>query len=298
MKQSLTIEQGSGESDEEYDNTPSPDPQFDIIENPTARQQYEVNVVIEDYLDGLSYDAKEYSEKAKLFIAQYTGMGGLHTFGSRAEGQGILYEFYTPDKLAKMMWRLALKHGFNGGRVLEPAAGIGVFLKHVPASGYVDKPIEVRAIELNPVTAKILSVLYPGADVSGGKFEREFIVNNSSKKGRVEPVYELVIGNPPYGTISGGEEMGMGEQSYTKARTYDEYFISRGLDLLKKDGLLIYVIGAEARAGGRLWLDKAWTKTKIDIAKKSEVVDAYVLPSGVFERTGVISQIIVLRKTS
>lgn len=269
---------------------------FEIIDKPTRKRQYELNVAIEDYLEDKTLDYK-FTPDAKEWISQFSGYGGLAEFGPRAAGQGINYEFYTDDQVAKAMWGLALKHGYTGGQILEPSAGVGVFLKHTPAQAYLKEDATWTAFELNPVSAKILKILYPQAIVFNKRFESQFInkKNNTSYKNDVNPIYKLVIGNPPYGNWK-SEERGMGED-FTKATTYDDYFITRGLDLLEKDGLLIYIIGAEARAGGKLWLQKDWSGAKPAIAMKSEIVDAYIMPSGIFERTGVISHIIVLRKT-
>ena len=88
----------------------------------------------------------------------------------------------------------------------------------------------------------------------------------------------------------------MGEKSYTHAHNYIDYFIFRGLDLLAKDGLLVYIIGAEVKSGGVLWLDQDMNKCKEMIAQKGKLIDAYRLPEGIFERTNVISDIIVMRK--
>ena len=71
-----------------------------------------------------------------------------------------------------------------------------------------------------------------------------FTNRNKSIKDKVDgmELYDLIIGNPPYGEYA-GLYAGMGEKSYTGASNYIEYFIDRGLDVLKKDGLLIFIIG-------------------------------------------------------
>jgi outer membrane protein assembly factor BamD (BamD/ComL family) len=89
---------------------------------------------------------------------------------------------------------------------------------------------------------------------------------------------------------------GMGEKSYTKANNYIDYFISRGLDLLKTDGLLIYVIGTEVAAGGIPFLAQNTNPVKKAIAAKADLVDAYRLPNGLFERTDVLTDIVVFKK--
>jgi type I restriction-modification system DNA methylase subunit len=68
------------------------------------------------------------------------------------------------------------------------------------------------------------------------------------------------------------------------------------LDLLIKDGLLIYIVGAEQLNGGTLFLDSKMSKVKEIIFDKAHLIDAYRLPVKVFERTGVSSEILIFRK--
>lgn len=109
------------------------------------------------------------------------------------------------------------------------------------------------------------------------------------------PKYSLVIGNPPYGKLQ-SKYIGMGEDKYTKATNWVEYFITRGLDLLHSGGLLIYIIGAEQKNGGSMFLDSDITPAKKDIFDKAMLIDAYRLPTNLFERTGVSSEIVVFKK--
>lgn len=247
---------------------------------------YELNKAIEELV---SMRGNDLSAEQKFFISQFSGYGGLEKFG--AKGVGLLYEYFTPDAIVQKMWGLAYKYGYSNGAVLEPSSGIGAFLKYVPDQAKANS----LAVELNTDSFKISKILNPAIEHLNAKFETLFIKNNSSIKGKVTPKYHLVIGNPPYGTM-GGFEAGLGEQKYTGAQNYIEYFISRGLDLLYSGGLLIFIVGAETQAGGSPFLMKGNSKIKESIAQKSILMDAYRLPNGVFERTDVLSEIIVLKK--
>lgn len=266
----------------------------------TAKKAFEINREIEKMIDERGIDPSKYSSDSKLFISKYTGYGGLHKFLNAAEAHsGILYEYYTPDPIIRKMWGLALKYGFDGGKVLEPAAGIGSFIGLAPDDGKMTRKINFTAIEPQSYSFKILNILYPNAETKRRIFEQEFIISNQSVKGKVNTRYDLVIGNPPYGTVSGtsgGRYFSMGENTYSKAKSYDEYFILRGLDVLKSEGLLMYIIGAEVASGGVPFLQKKQTKTKKMIAERADLIDAYRLPNGVFDRTDVLSDIVVFRK--
>ncbi len=252
------------------------------------KNAYELNKAIEEFIDHVAMDGS-LDPAQKAFIQNYSGYGGLEKFG--ASGKGLLYEYFTPTPLSIAMWGLAKKYGYDGGRFMEPSCGIGEFIKHAP------DPSQATGYEINEYSYKIAKLLYPSANIKLESFETAFIKNRRSVKADVLtlPKYKLVIGNPPYGEYA-GLYAGMGEAAYTKADNWIDYFIFRGLDLLEKGGLLIFIIGTEVANGGHPWLQKGWTKTKKDIAAKSEMLDAYRLPNGVFDRTDVLTDIIVLRK--
>ena len=134
-------------------------------------------------------------------------------------------------------------------------------------------------------------------------FEQIFIRNNFTVKDKTDHLekFDLVIGNPPYGDFSTVESRymsGMGEKDHTKARNYVEYFIRRGLDLVKPGGLLIYIVGSQIKGGGRMFLDTELTPVKEYLSENCTLETAYRLPDSVFERTGVTADIIVLKKNS
>jgi hypothetical protein len=249
--------------------------------------QFLVNKAIEELLDMKS--ASDMTVEEKNFLTYYSGYGGLEKFG--ATGKGLLYEYFTPPLIAKKMWALAYKHGFEGGLVLEPSCGIGEFIKYAPEQDLV------HGYEINLTSAKIASILYPKARIKTDPFEKLFIKNNYTIKGNTKGMdnYSLVIGNPPYGSMA-GLYAGMGEKEYARANNYIDYFILRGLDLLSSGGLLVYVIGTEVAAGGIPFLQQGITENKKLIAERADLVDAYRLPNGVFERTDVLTDIVVFKK--
>lgn len=255
--------------------------------NAKYKNQFEINKAIEELVDSVPED--KITPEEKNFIGYFAGYGGLEKYG--ATGKGLLYEYFTPSEIAKKMWGLAYKYGFKGGHVLEPSCGIGEFIKYAPEQSMV------TGYEINETSAKICRILFPQSNIQSKYFETLFIKNNSSVKGNLQGLkkYQLVIGNPPYGSM-GGIYAGMGEKSYTKANNYIEYFISRGLDLLEKDGLLIYIIGTEVSAGGKPFLQQPMNPVKSIIMEKADLVDAYRLPNGLFETTDVLTDIVVFKK--
>lgn len=252
--------------------------------------QYALNKAIESML---SKKAFGYTSDEKNFIRKYSGYGGLDKYGKT--GKGGLFEYYTPKEIIEKMWALAYKFGYNDGPILEPSIATGEFLQFAPQGA------RVVGYEINQYSAQICKILYPNTDVFLQPFEQAFIANNFTVKDKIGDLekFDLVIGNPPYGDFSVVESRymsGMGEKDHTKARNYVEYFLRRGLDLLNPGGLLIYIIGAQLKNGGNMFLDSGDSPVKKYLFDNSELLAAYRLPDSVFERTSVTADIIVLQK--
>ena len=83
----------------------------------------------------------------------------------------------------------------------------------------------------------------------------------------------------------------MGEKAFTGALEYDQYFILRGLDLLKPGGLLCFIIPSS-------FLDNSHKSEKIKqkISEKAVLLDAYRLPIRTFEATDIGTDIILLKR--
>ena len=260
------------------------------------KNPYERNIVIRNLIDEKGDNADNYTVDEKEFIQLYSGMGGLEKFGAK---EGLLYEYYTPKDIVQKMWGLAFKHKLGTQKIetcLEPSVATGNFV------GYAPENVKMIGYDIDKYAYSICNVLYGNNDMHefyNMSFEKLFINNrNKSVKDKVEPFCDLVIGNPPYGKYS-GIYAGMGEKDYTKANDYIDYFIFRSLDLLKSGGLLVFIIGKLTQLGGKRFTDQISENPndcQMAIRNKSNLVDAYRLPVGVFDTTEVESEIIVLRK--
>lgn len=246
--------------------------------------QFALNSAIEEFIRAKDAANSAYSLEEINFINQYTGSGGLKKKG--ATGTGLLYEYYTPETIVQKMWGLAEKYGYQSGNsVLEPSCGIGRFLKYIHPDAIVD------AFEISPVSARIAQLSYPAFSVYQKSFETLFFDGNKHLKDNYSgPKYHLVIGNPPYGDFT-GKYAGMGEKKHTGASEYDHYFILRGLDLLKPGGLLIFIIPSAFLQNG-----SAYNAIKRKITSKAELIDAYRLPSGMFDTTDIGTDIVVFKR--
>ena len=196
--------------------------------------------------------------------------------GAAKEGRGILDEYYTEQQVVDMVKSL-IDFPAKDLRVIEPAVGTGNFLYAIPEIGNH----QVAALEINPTTARITKIFHPSVKVINKAFETLFITERGERI-LIEPVNQadLVIGNPPYGEHR-GKYLGLGEEKGIKK--YEDYFIKRGLDMLKEGGTLAMVVPSS-------YLDR---KGEV---KNATLEVAYRLPEGIFKGTQIGTDIVVFKK--
>ena len=85
----------------------------------------------------------------------------------------------------------------------------------------------------------------------------------------------------------------MGEKKWTGASEYDQYFITRGLDLLRENGLLIFIVPSSFLSN-----ESKYNKLKEKIAAKADLIDAYRMPQRVFKTTDIGTDIVVFKRKS
>ena len=80
------------------------------------------------------------------------------------------YAHFTPELIIRAIWAGVQKLGWRGGRVLEPGIGTGLFPALMPER--YREAAYVTGVELDPVTARIVSLLQPKARIINGDFAR------------------------------------------------------------------------------------------------------------------------------
>jgi type I restriction-modification system DNA methylase subunit len=249
--------------------------------------QFELNKEIEQLIQKKDKAKQDYSEKDKQFIAQYEGSGGQGSKG--ATGEGVLYEFFTPDYICELMWKLAYRYGFKGtGSVLEPSVGTGKLLKDAPNKS------KCYAFEINSTSRRITEILYPEAKIYEGYFETAFLqeprftARLKQKLTWVEGYpFSLVIGNPPYGKYKNKYS-----SYFTRPKMHqiELFFMYQGLQLLKPGGLMVYLTGSNFLRNGI-----SYQSEKLELEKIADILDAYRLPP-VFKFSKVPTDIIVFKR--
>ena len=218
----------------------------------------------------------EMTAEDKALLSQYEGGGGLNEGGQSTKA--VLTEFYTPRDVISKVWELVDKYNPNQKKkVLEPSSGIGRF-----AEGRSE---DFTLCELDETSARIAGILHPDSEVKQGAFQKLFMQNNAVTGYKGE-LYDVAIGNPPYGAYNDLYK-GMGEGKHHTR--YEEYFIDRSLDTLKDGGILAFVVPSSFLRGKN-------GKGKEAIAKKGKLLEAWRLPKGTFSSTDVGTDIIVIQK--
>ncbi|MBE6181270.1 MAG: hypothetical protein E7148_01045 [Rikenellaceae bacterium] len=247
-------------------------PQYDVNKNYTNEEISEIVSSVTDIaVNGKVVITGTITDDIKAICHQYES-GGV-----AKKGRGILDEYYTDGKIVDAVNMLIAPYFKTATaiRVLEPSVGTGNFIEAVKNI----QTSEIAAFEINETTARIAKVLYPNVDVNLRSFETEFIDDTGRKK-PLPQKYNLVIGNPPYGSHRGFYK-GLGEES--KIARYEDYFVKRSLDVLDEGGVLAMVLPSS-------WIDRHSKYGGYTIEA------AYRLPSGAFEATQVGTDIVVLKK--
>jgi len=188
---------------------------------------------------------------------------------------------YTPIPIIRAIYDALLHLGVGSLhtiRVLEPAVGVGHFLGAMPAE--LAAKSERVAVELDSITARILSYLYPNTRVFSKGFEEIALPSD---------YFDLVVGNVPFGNIPIHDPQT--KDRHLKAAVHD-YFVARSLNLAKPGGVIALITS-------RYTLDKVNSAVRRHIAKHAELLAVARLPENAFRKnagTEVVADVIILRK--
>lgn len=226
----------------------------------------------------LEQENRSATAEEKKILSRYTGKGG----GLVVEGvSGSQYEYYTPKPLADQLWNLLKESGFDGGSVLDPCAGTGIF-----AAGMPDNAV-MQSVELNEVSGKINGLVN-----DNDKHKTTISAFESIAASTQDNTYDAVITNVPFGSkIDRGEHAA--KDIYAND-DMDSYFVKRSIDKLKHGKLAVFIAHPKLMTGAK------HSKFRAQISLKAELLGAYRLPNKVFEATGadVVTDVLVFRKHS
>lgn len=198
----------------------------------------------------------------------------------------VLTAFYTPPEIISALANTLKDQGIEINRMLEPSAGSGSFIEAFQES--FDKIKETSAYEKELLTGKILSQIYPNANVNIRGFET--ISENEELK------YDLVTSNIPFGDVSVFDLSYSRSKDLAKiqaARSIHNYFFLKGGDMLRDGGILAFITSQGVlNSPNNLTIRKK-------MMQNYNLVSAVRLPNNLFKEyagTEVGSDLIVLQK--
>lgn len=165
--------------------------------------------------------------------------------------------------------------GFESGKILEPAMGIGNFFGAMPENM---RKSELHGVELDSLTGRIAKQLYPDADIQIKGFEKTKFENDS---------FDAVVGNVPFGDYK------VDDKDYNKHKFYiHDYFVAKSIDKVRPGGVLAVVTSKGT-------MDKENSEMRKYIAQRAELLGAIRLPNDAFKKnagTEVTSDILFFQK--
>ena len=196
-------------------------------------------------------------------LAKFTSFGALDLGDKRLVSREDLaslsratqYAHFTPEFIIRAIWRTLRRMGFDGGRVLEPGCGTGMFFALCPEALF--GKLALTGIEMDPTTARIAKLLYPNA----------LIRHEDFTKARLSELFDLAIGNPPFSDRTVRADDPAGELRLS----LHDYFIARSVERLRPGGLAAFVTS-------RWTMDKVDGKARQHIAAMADLIGAVRLP--------------------
>ena len=263
-----------------------------------AKTKFRANTAAIETLKNIEAEGRTATSEEQEILSHYVGWGGLPqafdenndkwtkecaelrdllTSEEYASAKGsVLNAHYTSPVVIEAIYDVLQNNGFKGGRILEPAMGIGNFIGKMP-SGIMQKS-RVDGVELDDISGRIAKQLYPSANVQITGYEKTDFADDT---------FDLAIGNVPFGGYS------LHEKRYDKHHfLIHDHFFAKALDQVKPNGIVAFITSKGT-------LDKKNPDVRKYLAERAELVGAIRLPNDAFKAnagTEVTSDIIFLQK--
>lgn len=272
---------------------------FEQSELGGAKQRFKNNIDAIKLVNRLINSQKEATDDEKKVLAKYVGWGGLaqafdeHNIAWQNEYEelkdvlsveeyaaakgSVLNAHYTSKTVIDGIYKALTRFGVKGNnRILEPAMGTGNFFGFMPQE--IAENAKLYGVELDRITGKIATKLYPQAKIQIKGFEETAFQDNS---------FDLMVTNVPFGGYT------VFDPDYNKYNFYiHDYFIAKGIDKIKPNGLMAVITSKGT-------MDKQNPSIRKYIADRAELVGAVRLPNTAFKQTAnteVVTDILFFRK--
>jgi len=221
------------------------------------------------------------NQKDEAWVSRAKQLTGLLSAKEHASAEASTPNaHYTAPEVIEAMWGMVQRLGFNGGRILEPSVGTGLFLGAMPKV-LVEKST-ITAIELDCISARIAKSLY-------GNFGVKVLQSGFEAAKLPEDFYDLAISNVPFGSYKVPEQRNV---PYADFLIHD-YFFAKAMEVVRPGGLVAFITSSGT-------LDKVSSSVREYLASKAELMAAVRLPNTAFSKianASVTTDILILRKT-
>ncbi|MEU2409357.1 hypothetical protein ABZ609_34355 [Streptomyces rubiginosohelvolus] len=190
--------------------------------------------------------------------------------------RNTLNAHYTDPALAAAVWEGVRQLGFDGGHVLEPSSGSGIFIGLSPADTPV--PVEMTGVEVEGRTAAMSRHLYPDATIITAGFEETAFTDP----------FDAVIDNVPFGRYQRYDRV---YNSDLKLSIHD-HFVLKSLALTRPGGITALITS-------RFTLDGKDPAARERMYELGDLVGAVRLPAGAHKATAgteVVTDVLFLRR--
>ena len=260
------------------------------------KAKYSYNVAAIRTLKTIEAENRGATAEEQEILSRYVGWGGIpQAFDEDNENWGNEYielkELLTPDEynmarsstlnahytsptVIRSMYQALEQMGFRTGNILEPSCGVGNFFGMLPESM---QNSHLYGVELDSVTGRIATLLYPKADITVAGFE------TTDRK----DFFDVAIGNVPFGAYK------VADKAYDRYNfLIHDYFFAKALDQVRPGGVIAFITSKGT-------MDKQNPDVRKYIAQRAELLGAIRLPNTAFSanaNTYVTSDIIFLQK--
>lgn len=255
---------------------------FPVEQRRTKGARQKDNDAAVSLLNSIQAEGRGATDQERAVLARFSGYGGGLVDPEGKEGSP--YEYYTPPVVASGVWSLLSELGFQGGKVLDPSAGTGVFAATRPKSVAIDQ------VELSPLSGGVNKLVNDGETSKTVVSPFEAVAGSTP-----DETYDAVVTNVPFGDASLREHAN--KDSKLRDASLEAYFILRSLDKLKPGGFAAFITPPRVVSGA----DAKMEDLRFQISMRSEFMGAYRLPNKVFQDASdadTIVDVIVMRKHS
>lgn len=264
------------------------------------KQKFNRNVTAIQLLKKIEEENRNITKDEQQVLSEYVGWGGIpeafdknNSLWSQEYEQlknllteeeyqnaigSVLNAHYTQPVVINAMYTALSELGFSGGKILEPAAGVGNFIGCAPEN-IADRSF-FTAVEIDSISGRIAKQLYPESEVQVCGYE-----NAKLRAG----TFDVAVGNVPFGDYS------VVDKKYNRDHAMiHDYFFLKTLEMIRPNGVIAFITSKGT-------MDKQSSKIRKQIDEKAEFIGAIRLPNTAFKAnagTTVVSDIIFLKKRS